>query len=448
MQPAARSNKLYLYVLTGMAAGVLVGHFFPAVGASLKPLGDAFIRLIRLLAAPIVFGTVVTGLTRMSRSESIGRTLVRALLLFYALSTMALLVGFAAVEIIQPGAGMNVDPAHLNASEALRGAGGRPAPAGVVAFLLQIIPTTYFGALAEGEVLPVLLIAVLSGFALLRIGERGEPVIRLIESMTAMLFAIVASVMRLAPVGAFGAMAFTIGAYGARSLGSLGLLIVTLYVACLTFIVLVLGVLCWSRGISMWRLVWFLREELLIVLGTSSVEPVLPRLLSKLERLGCDRGVVGLVVPAGYAFNLDGTCIYLTLATFFIAQATNIHLSTYQIVSLLGVMLMTSKGIGGVTGGGFVALIATLTVMPQVPVAGVALLVGIDRFMSEARAITSFLGTTVASVVVASWEGALDENAMGAALSRRPLEQVTTADAPLRAARQRGANALSRSGGR
>lgn len=414
------SNCLYLQVVTGMAAGVLVGHFFPGVGASMKPLSDGFIRLIRLLAAPIVFGTVVTGITRMSRSESVGRTLLKALVLFYVLSTAALVLGLVTVEVLRPGAGMNVDPARLNATEALHAAGGRPAPEGIVSFLLQIIPTTYFGALADGEVLPVLLVAILSGFALVKIGETGEPIIRLTESAITMLFAVVASVMRLAPIGAFGAMAFTVGAYGARSLGSLGLLIASLYVACLTFVVLVLGTLCRVHGVSLWKLMRYLRDELLVVLGTSSVEPVLPRLLLKLEKLGCDRGVVGLVVPTGYAFNLDGTCIYLTLGTFFIAQATNTHLSALQIMSLLGVMLMTSKGIGGVTGGGFVALVATLTVMPQVPLAGVALLVGVDRFMSEARALTSFVGNAVASVIVARWEGACDIDVMRAALTSGP----------------------------
>jgi Na+/H+-dicarboxylate symporter len=333
------------------------------------------------------------------------------------LSTVALLVGLATVELLRPGAGMNVDPARLDPSVALKTAGGRPAAAGIVAFILQIIPATYFGALAEGEVLPVLLVAILSGFALVRIGDAARPVIDVVESFTAMLFAIVAAVMRLAPFGAFGAMAFTVGAYGARSLGSLGFLMASLYVACAAFIVLVLGPLSWAHGFSLWRVLRYLREELLIVLGTSAVEPVLPRLLTKLQALGCERGVVGLTVPAGYAFNLDGTCIYLTLATFFIAQATNTHLSMYQVASLIGVMLMTSKGMGGVTGGGFVALVATLTVMPQVPIAGIALLVGIDRFMSEARALTSFIGNAVASLVIARWEGACDLAVMQAVLA-------------------------------
>jgi Na+/H+-dicarboxylate symporter len=407
-----------------MAAGVLLGHFFPTAGSAMKPLGDGFIRLIRLLAAPIVFGTVVTGITGMHKSGSVGKTLLKALVLFYVLSTIALLVGLATVEMLRPGAGMNVDATSLDPSVALKTAGGRPAPGGVVEFILQMIPATYFDALADGEILPVLLIAILSGFALVRVGAAGQPVIRLVESFTAMLFAIVASVMRLAPVGAFGAMAFTVGAYGAKSLGSLGLLMASLYVACAAFIVLVLGALCWALGFSLWRFLRYLREELLIVLGTAAVEPVLPRLLIKLETLGCERGVVGLSVPAGYAFNLDGTCIYLTLATFFIAQATNTPLSLSQTVSLIGVMLMTSKGMGGVTGGGFVALVATLTVMPQVPIAGVALLVGIDRFMSEARALTSFIGNAVASVVIARWEGACDMAVLRAVLAGRPPEAV------------------------
>ena len=423
------SKNLYLQVLAGMAAGVLLGHFFPTAGAAMKPLGDGFIRLIKLLAAPIVFGTVATGITRMHKSESVGKTLLKSLILFYVLSTIALLVGLATVEVLRPGVGMNVDPARLDPSVALKTAGGRPAAAGVVAFVLQVIPATYFGALAEGEVLPVLLVAVLSGFALVRIGHAGRPVIDLVESLTAMMFAIVAAVMRLAPIGAFGAMAFTVGAYGARSLGSLGFLMASLYIACAAFIVLVLGPLSWAHGFSLWRLLRYLREELLIVLGTAAVEPVLPRLLMKLEGLGCERGVVGLTVPAGYAFNLDGTCIYLTLATFFIAQATNTHLSIYQVASLIGVMLMTSKGMGGVTGGGFVALVATLTVMPQVPIAGIALLVGIDRFMSEARALTSFIGNAVASLVIARWEGACDRAVMQAVLAGSTSPAVPAAAA-------------------
>jgi Na+/H+-dicarboxylate symporter len=423
------SKNLYLQVLAGMAAGVLLGHFFPTAGAAMKPLGDGFIRLIKLLAAPIVFGTVATGITRMHKSESVGKTLLKSLILFYVLSAIALLVGLATVEVLRPGVGMNVDPARLDPSVALKTAGGRPAAAGVVAFVLQVIPATYFGALAEGEVLPVLLVAILSGFALVRIGHAGRPVIDLVESLTAMMFAIVAAVMRLAPIGAFGAMAFTVGAYGARSLGSLGFLMASLYIACAAFIVLVLGPLSWAHGFSLWRLLRYLREELLIVLGTAAVEPVLPRLLMKLEALGCERGVVGLTVPAGYAFNLDGTCIYLTLATFFIAQATNTHLSIYQVASLIGVMLMTSKGMGGVTGGGFVALVATLTVMPQVPIAGIALLVGIDRFMSEARALTSFIGNAVASLVIARWEGACDRAVMQAVLAGSTSPAVPAATA-------------------
>ncbi len=422
------SKTLYLQVIAGMAAGVLVGHFFPNAGSSMKPLGDGFIKLIKLLAAPIVFGTVMTGITRMHKSESVGKTLLKALILFYVLSTLALLVGLATVELLRPGAGMNVNPSLLDPSVALKTAGGRPGAGGVVAFILQMIPAAYFGALAEGEVLPVLLIAIVSGFALVRIGDAGLPVIRLVESFTAMLFGIVASVMRLAPIGAFGAMAFTVGAYGAKSLGSLAFLMASLYVACAAFIVLVLVTLSWAHGFSLWRLLRYLREELLIVLGTAAVEPVLPRLLIKLEALGCERGVVGLSVPAGYAFNLDGTCIYLTLATFFIAQATNTHLSVWQTLSLIGVMLMTSKGMGGVTGGGFVALVATLTVMPQVPIAGVALLVGIDRFMSEARAVTSFIGNAVASLVIARWEGACDMAVLRAVLAGGSPEAVTAAD--------------------
>ena len=312
---------------------------------------------------------------------------------------------------MQPGVGMNIDPATLDPSVAARYAKEAP-PKGFVEFVLHIIPDSFFGAFAEGEVLPVLLLAILIGFGLSRVGGAGKAALDAIDAFSHVLFAAFGFIMKLAPLGAFGAMAFTVGRYGIKSIGSLGLLIATFYVACGFFVVVVLGLLARLHGFSLWKVLRYFREELLIVLGTSSTEPVLPRVLLKLEKLGCKKGVVGLVLPTGYSFNLDGTAIYLTLASIFIAQACNIHLSAGQIVAMLGLMLLTSKGAAGVTGSGFVALVATLTVMPDLPVAGVALLVGIDRFMSEARALTSIISNCVASIVVAIWEKACDRDVL------------------------------------
>jgi aerobic C4-dicarboxylate transport protein len=327
------------------------------------------------------------------------------------LTILALLTGLAAVFLMQPGAGMHIDPKTLDASVAGRFA-SQVHIHGFTDFALHIIPNAFFGAFAEGEVLPVLLLAVLCGFGLTRIGAAGKPVLEGIDGFSHMLFAAFGIIMRLAPIGAFGAMAFTVGRYGIKSIGSLGLLIGTFYVACIFFVAIVLGVLTRIHGFKLWKLVRYIKEELLVVLGTSSSEPVLPRLLLKLERLGCKKGVVGLVLPTGYSFNLDGTAIYLTLASMFIAQACDIHLSWTQIGAMLGVMLLTSKGAAGVTGSGFVALVATLTVMPDLPVAGVALIVGVDRFMSEARALTSTISNAVACIVVSIWENACDREVL------------------------------------
>jgi Na+/H+-dicarboxylate symporter len=336
--------------------------------------------------------------------------------LFYVLTILALITGLVAVSLMQPGAGMNIDPATLDASVAARYS-KQAAPKGFVEFVLHIIPNSFFGAFAEGEVLPVLLLAVLIGFGLARIGVAGKAALDAIDAFSHALFATFGFIMKLAPLGAFGAMAFTVGRYGIKSIGSLGQLIATFYVACGFFVVVVLGLLARLHGFSLFKLLRYFKEELLIVLGTSSTEPVLPRVLLKLEKLGCKKGVVGLVLPTGYSFNLDGTAIYLTLASMFIAQACNIQLSAGQIAAMLGLMLLTSKGAAGVTGSGFVALVATLTVMPDLPVAGVAILVGIDRFMSEARALTSIMSNCVASVVVAIWEKACDRSVLAAELN-------------------------------
>jgi Na+/H+-dicarboxylate symporter len=370
-----------------------------------------------MMIAPIVFCTIVSGITSLGDSKEIGKTLLKSMGLFYALTILALLTGLAAVLLLQPGAGMHIDPKQLDAAVAAKFASQVP-PRGFVEFVLHIIPASFFGAFAEGEVLPVLLLAVLCGFGLTRIGSAGRTVLDGIDSFAHMLFAAFGFIMRLAPLGAFGAMAFTVGRYGIKSIGSLGLLIGTFYVACIFFVAVVLGLLARAHGFKLWQLMRYIREELLVVLGTSSSEPVLPRLLMKLERLGCKKGVVGLVLPTGYSFNLDGTAIYLTLASMFIAQACNIHLSWGQIGAMLGLMLLTSKGAAGVTGSGFVALVATLTVMPDLPVAGVALIVGIDRFMSEARALTSTISNAVACVVVSIWEKACDRSVLASELEQ------------------------------
>ncbi|MEP7298560.1 MAG: C4-dicarboxylate transporter DctA [Burkholderiales bacterium] len=400
-------KHLYVQVLIGLAIGITVGHFWPEFGAALKPLGDGFVKLVKMMIAPVVFCTIVSGITSLNDSKEIGKTLLKSMGLFYVLTILALLTGLTAVMLLQPGSGMHIDPKHLDAGVAAK-FGSQLPPKGFAEFVLHIIPHSFFGAFADGEVLPVLLLAVLCGFGLTRIGKAAQPVLDSIDGFSHMLFAAFGFIMKLAPIGAFGAMAFTVGRYGIKSIGSLGLLIGTFYVACGFFVAMVLGMLARMHGFKLWQLMRYIREELLVVLGTSSSEPVLPRLLVKLERLGCKKGVVGLVLPTGYSFNLDGTAIYLTLASLFIAQACDITLSWGQIAAMLGVMLLTSKGAAGVTGSGFVALVATLTVMPDLPVAGVALIVGVDRFMSEARALTSTISNAVACIVVSIWEGACD----------------------------------------
>jgi aerobic C4-dicarboxylate transport protein len=416
---------LYVQVLIGLVLGITVGQLFPDFGASLKVLGDLFVNVVKMMIAPIVFCTIVTGITSVTDSRKIGKTLGKSLGLFYVLTILALLIGLAAVLIIKPGVGMHIDPASLDptvAADAVK----EPPPGSFGEFLLLIVPTTFVGAFTDGHVLPVLLLAVLCGFGLSKIGRAGEPVLRVINSFSHLLFAVFGYLMRLAPIGAFGAMAYTVGEYGIGSIGSLGWLIATFYTACVVFVVVVLGTLARLHNLSLWRLLRYFREELLVVLGTSSSEPVLPRLLMKLERLGCKRGVVGLVLPTGYSFNLDGTAIYLTLASLFIAQACDITLTFGSILAMLGLMLLTSKGAAGVTGSGFVALVATLAVFPTLPVAGVALIVGIDRFMSEARALTSTMSNIVASVVVSKWEKAVDTDVLKAELATgyRHTEEV------------------------
>ena len=413
MQPAAAPSaplykSLYIQVLIAIAIGVTLGYFAPDIAAQMEWLGKGFIKLIKMLIAPVIFCTVVTGIAGMENMKAVGKTGVLALVYFEVVSTLALIVGLVIVNVVQPGAGMNVDVATLDAKsvESYTHAAEQQT---VVDFLLNVIPTTIVDAFAKGDILQVLLVSVLFGFALHAVGERGRMVYDFIDRLSQVLFRIVGFIMRLAPIGAFGAMAFTIGRYGIGTLKSLGLLMACFYATCLVFIFVVLGIIARVHGFSILRFVRYLRDELLIVLGTSSSESVLPRMLAKMENAGCAKPVVGLVIPTGYSFNLDGTSIYLTMAAVFIAQATNTPLTLMHQLTLLAVLLLTSKGAAGVTGSGFIVLAATLSALGTLPATAVALILGIDRFMSEARALTNLVGNGVATVVVAKWCGALDE---------------------------------------
>ncbi|EHK72775.1 MULTISPECIES: C4-dicarboxylate transporter DctA [Pseudomonadaceae] len=422
------AKSLYFQILCAVVLGVLVGHFWAQQAVALKPLGDAFIKLIKMMIAPVVFCTIVTGIAGMTDKSTLGRLMGKTLLLFLVLTVISLFIGLGAVYLFQPGVGMNIDPATLSTASIAQYTASA-AKLSVVDFFMHIIPDTFMGAFNKGEVLPVLFIAVLCGFALSAMGERGRPVLDVLESASQMVFRIFGYLMRFAPVGAFGALAFTVGQYGITSLGSLAKLIATLYIACAFFVFVVLGALCRSRGFSLWKLLRYFREEFLVVLGTSSTEPVLPRMLQKLEGLGCKKGVVGLVLPTGYSFNLDGTAIYLSLAAVFIAQACNIDLTVGQTLTMLAIMLLSSKGAAGVTGSGFVALASTLTVIHDIPLAGLALLIGIDRFMSEARALTSLASNAVATVVIALGEGACDRDKLMRALASGKAEPVALPEA-------------------
>lgn len=396
---------LYFQVLLAIVAGMLIGHFWPELGVTLKPLGDGFIRLIKMLIAPIIFCTVVMGISGMDNLRHVGRVGLYALGYFEIVTTLALVIGLVVVNLVQPGAGMHVDPAALDASR-VAGYAGQAQQQGIVDFLLNVIPVSMFGAFAQGEILQVLLVAILCGFALQACGARAAALRSGIDAFSAVLFRIVGYVTRLAPIGAFGAMAFTIGSQGLDALRQLATLMLCFYATCVLFVVGVLGLIAWVHGFSIFRLLRELREELLIVLGTSSSESVLPRLMDKLEKMGCKRSVVGLVVPAGYSFNLDGTCIYLTMAAVFLAQATDTPMTLGQELVMLAVLLLTSKGAAGVTGSGFIVLAGTLAAVNGPPVAALALILGIDRFMSEARALTNLVGNALATLVVARWTGA------------------------------------------
>ena len=419
-------KSLYAQVITAIIIGVILGHFWPQTGEAMKPLGDGFIKLIKMIIAPIIFCTVVVGIAGMEDMKKVGKTGGLALLYFEVVSTIALIVGLVMINTIQPGAGMNVDPNSLDTKQiaAYTGPGKMQSTVG---FLLDIIPNTIVDAFAKGDILEVLLFSVLFGFALHKFGGRGTLVFDVVEKSSHVLFSIVGIIMRVAPLGAFGAMAFTIGKYGVGSLVSLGKLMGTFYGTCLLFIFVVLGLIARFHGFSIWKFIKYIKEELLIVLGTSSSESVLPRMMAKMENLGARKSVVGLVIPTGYSFNLDGTSIYLTMAAVFIAQATNTPMTFGQELTLLAVLLLTSKGAAGVTGSGFIVLAATLSAVGHVPVAGLALILGIDRFMSEARALTNLVGNGVATVVVGKWCGELDEARMKRVLDR---ESAIEADEP------------------
>ena len=421
-----RFPSLYVQVLIGVAAGILLGVLEPGFASDLKPIGDGFIRFIKMVFAPIVFATVVLGIARLENLKELGRVGLRAVIYFEVLSTLALLLGLIVVNVVQPGGGMNVDVATLDPGAIAGYAGGTAKPQGAIEFLLNLIPASIVDAFARNEILPILVFSLLLGVALSHIGARATPLIDVLESFLQGMFTILRMLMRLAPLAAFGAMAFTIGKYGFGSMLALGKLMACMYVTCLLFVVLVLGAICRLTGFSLWKFLKYLRDELVTVLGTSSSESVVPQLMQKLERAGVQKSVVGLVVPSGLTFNPDGQCIYYTMAAIFIAQATNTPLTLMDQLVVLGVLMLTSKGSAGVTGSAFVTLAATLASMGKIPVAGMVLLLGVDRFMSEARAITNTIGNAVGTMAIARWVGMLDVRQMHAVLND---ESIIASDA-------------------
>lgn len=434
-QPLYKS--LYIQVLVAITIGILLGHYYPEAGVALKPLGDGFVKLIKMVIAPIIFCTVVSGIAGMQSMKSVGKTGGYALLYFEIVSTIALIIGLVVVNVVKPGAGMHIDVSTLNTSSvaAYAAAGAQQTTVG---FLLNIIPATVVGAFANGDILQVLMFSVIFGFALHRLGSYGKPLLEMIDRFAHVMFNIINMIMKLAPIGAFGAMAFTIGQYGVGSLVQLGYLMACFYITCVLFILVILGGIARAHGFSVLKLIRYIREELMIVLGTSSSESALPRMLTKMERLGAKKSVVGLVIPTGYSFNLDGTSIYLTMAAVFIAQATDTTMDITHQITLLLVLLVASKGAAGVTGSGFIVLAATLSAVGHLPVAGLALILGIDRFMSEARALTNLIGNAVATVVVAKWVKELDEDKLHKELDSggsplvesRPVDDLGVAEGP------------------
>ncbi|MBD8553608.1 dicarboxylate/amino acid:cation symporter [Rhizobium sp. CFBP 8762] len=420
--PVERQGKtkfyqhLYVQVLAAITLGILLGHFYPQLGEQMKPLGDAFIRLVKMIIAPVIFLTVATGIAGMSDMKKVGRVAGKAMLYFLTFSTLALIVGLIVANVVQPGAGMNIDPASLDPA-AVANYTQKAHEQSITGFLTNIIPVTIVGAFASGDILQVLFFSVLFGLSLAMVGEKAAPVTNFLMALSAPIFKLVALLMKAAPIGAFGAMAFTIGKYGISSVANLAMLIGTFYVTSLLFVIVILGAVARYNGFSIFALLRYIKEELLLVLGTSSSEAALPTLMEKMERAGCRKSVVGLVIPTGYSFNLDGTNIYMTLAALFIAQATGIDLSLWDQVLLLLVAMLSSKGAAGITGAGFITLAATLSVVPAVPVAGMALILGIDRFMSECRALTNLVGNAVATIVVARWENELDTEKLADAMA-------------------------------
>jgi aerobic C4-dicarboxylate transport protein len=402
-------RHLYFQVISAIIFGILLGHLYPSLGEQMKPLGDIFIKLVKLLIGPIIFCTVVHGIASMNDIRKVGRVGIRALIYFEIMTTIALVIGLVAMNLMKPGAGFNVDPGTLNAS-AVASYASQAKSLNFVDYIMHIVPNTFFGALAEGDILQTLFVALLFAFGLHALGNYGRPVVELVERSTQVFFGMMRIIMYVSPIGAFGAMAFTIGKYGIASLVALAHLLITFYIVSAIFVFGVLGFAAHLAGFSLWKFLRYIREELLLVLGTASSETALPRLIAKLKALGCEESVVGLVVPAGWTFNLDGTCISLTTMAIFVAQATNTELSLYQELAMLGVMLLTSKGAAGVTGGAFIALAATLSSFNTIPLASLTLLLGVYRFISEAVALVNLIGNGVATIVVAKWDGALDEN--------------------------------------
>ncbi|MGV7206783.1 dicarboxylate/amino acid:cation symporter [Oxalobacteraceae bacterium A2-2] len=417
---------LYVQVLFAIACGIALGMFYPESGVAMKPLGDGFIKLIKMIIAPVIFCTVVSGIAGMQDVKKIGRVGGKALLYFEVISTFALVIGLFVANLVRPGDGFNATAATLDAKSIEQYTTKAHAQT-TTDFLMNIIPNTVVDAFAKGDILQVLLIAVLFGFSMSLLGERARPLVKLIDEASAAIFGVVGIIMKVAPIGAFGAMAFTIGKYGIKSLLPLATLMGCFYATCAIFVIVVLGTVAKLTGFSIGRFILYIKEELLIVLGTSSSESALPSLMTKLERLGCSKSVVGLVVPTGYSFNLDGTNIYMTMAALFVAQATNTELTLLQELTILGVAMLTSKGASGITGAGFITLAATLHVVPDIPVAGMALILGIDRFMSECRALTNFIGNGVAAVVVSNWEKELNHDTLKAELAH-PGSTVTDPD--------------------
>lgn len=413
---------LYVQVIFAIVAGILLGHFFPEFGESLKPLGEAFIKLVKMIIAPVIFLTVVTGIAGMKNLGSVGRVTGKAMIYFLTFSTLALIIGLIVGNLIEPGYGLNIDPSTLHSTKVDEYA-AKAHESTITGFLMNIIPDTLISPFVSGQILQVLFVAVLFGLALAKSGDLGRPVTDFLQQLTNPVFTLVGMLMKFAPIGAFGAMAFTIGAYGISSIGNLMLLIATFYITALLFVIIVLGAVAKYNGFSIIDLIRYIKDELWLVLGTSSSEAALPSLMAKMEKAGCEKSVVGLVIPTGYSFNLDGTNIYMTLAALFIAQACNIELSFTQQITILLVAMLSSKGAAGITGAGFITLAATLSVVPAIPVAGMALILGIDRFMSECRALTNLVGNACATIVVAKWDNALDKEQLDQALKHGIVKQ-------------------------